>query len=80
MSVVEVIESVFLFFWVCGTYVVHHFNGLELPCAPSTCIVHHRPALCTMVHRGDLLLYNIHLVVHNIALSRSGGTQDNFAC
>ena len=26
----------------------------ELLCAPSTCIVHHRPALCTMVHKGDL--------------------------
>ena len=27
--------------WLCGTYVVHHFNGTELCCAPSTCVVHH---------------------------------------
>ena len=33
---------VYLSAWVCGTYVVHHFkfNGTELCCAPSTCIVH----------------------------------------
>ncbi len=40
--------------WLCGTYVtvVHHFNSTDLPCAPSTCIVHHRPVLCTMAHKG----------------------------
>ena len=32
--------------WVCGTYVVHHFNGAELHCAPPTCVVDHRHALC----------------------------------
>ncbi len=44
---------------VCGSYLVHHFVGtklgtklamlctIDLHCAP-------RPALCTMVHKGDL--------------------------
>ena len=27
--------------WVCGTYVVHHFDSAELCCAPLTCVVHH---------------------------------------
>ncbi len=27
--------------WVCGSYLVHHFNGIELY------VVYHRPALCT---------------------------------
>ena len=42
--------------WVCGTYIVHHFNGTKLCCAPSTCIciMHNRPALCTMVGLWDL--------------------------
>ncbi len=31
--------------WVCGAYVVQHFNGTELHCAPSTCRVYHWPAL-----------------------------------
>ncbi len=42
------------FVYVCGTYIVRHLNGTELRCAPSTCVVHHRPvflhqqpALCT---------------------------------
>ncbi len=47
--------------WVFETYnyAVHNFNGTELHCAPSTCVVHHRLALCiffvlcTMLHRGD---------------------------
>ena len=34
--------------WVCETFVVHHLNGTGLHCAPPTCIVHHRPALCTV--------------------------------
>ncbi len=28
--------------WVCGTYVVHHFNGTEVRCAPLTCGVHQK--------------------------------------
>ncbi len=32
---------------VCGTYVVHHFNGTELCCTPLTCVVHHRPTFWT---------------------------------
>ncbi len=40
---------------ICGTYIVHHFNGTGLRCAPLTCIVHHRPELCTIVHTGDPL-------------------------
>ena len=34
--------------WIFGSYLEHHFVGTELCCAPSTCVVHHRPALCTM--------------------------------
>ena len=26
---------------------------IDLRCAPLTCLVHHRPALCTIVHKGD---------------------------
>ncbi len=33
---------------------MHHLIGTGLHCAPLTCIVHHRPALCNMVHKGDL--------------------------
>ena len=42
--------------YFCGTYIVHQYNGTELHCAPSICIVHHRPALCAMVcwHYGGL--------------------------
>ncbi len=42
------------YIWVCGSYDVHQFNGPGLRCAPPTCVVHHQPALCTMVHKGDL--------------------------
>ena len=28
--------------------------GQSYTCAPSTCVVHHQPALCTIVHKGDL--------------------------
>ena len=38
---------------ICGTYVVHHFNGIELRLAPSTCIVHHWYVLCTILHKAD---------------------------
>ncbi len=48
---------------LCGTYVVHHCNGTELPCAPSACIVHHQRVLCNMVHKGDLRSKG---VTHNI--------------
>ncbi len=40
-SVVEVTESVSsvcLSAWVCGSYLVRHFVGTELLCAPPTCI------------------------------------------
>ncbi len=45
--------------WVCGTYItsMHHFVGTGLRCAPSTCIVYHRPAVCTRVHKEDLFLF-----------------------
>ena len=39
--------------WVCETYIVHYLVSTGLPCAPLTCVVHHQPALCTMVHKGD---------------------------
>ncbi len=29
-------------------------SPLRLCCTPSPCILHHRPVLCTMVHKGDL--------------------------
>ena len=40
-----------LLWWVCATYIVHHFNSTELCCAPSTCVVHDQPPVCTMVHK-----------------------------
>ena len=39
--------------WICESYVVHHLNGTGLCYAPLTCIVHDRPAMCTMMHKGD---------------------------
>ena len=33
--------------------VVHRCNGTKLRYAPSTCIVHHWPVFCTMVHKKD---------------------------
>ena len=43
---------------------MYHLMGTELHCAPASCAVHHRPALCTMVHKGDhlisMLLFKIH--------------------
>ncbi len=37
-----------------GRYVVHYLNSTGLCFEPPTCIVHHWPALCIMVHKGDL--------------------------
>ncbi len=31
--------SVCLSVWVCETYIVHHFVGTALRCAPPTCVV-----------------------------------------
>ena len=42
-------------------------------------IVHHWPALCTMVHNGDVCPQEVG-VVHNVALYWLGGPQDDFAC
>ena len=53
------ISPVCLSIWVCESYVEHHLNGTELHCAPSTCIVHHRPASCTMVHKGGLHFWEV---------------------
>ncbi len=72
--------------WVCGSYHVHHFVGTELCCAPSPCVVHHWPALCTIVSKGDLKLQSFlctlqvgdaqcRSMVHNIALYRWSGAQ-----
>ena len=33
---------------------MHHLMSTGLCCALSTRVVHHQPALCTMVHKGDL--------------------------
>ncbi len=44
MLVVEAIETVLCVSVSeggCGSYVVHHFNGRGLRCAPLTCIVHY---------------------------------------
>ncbi len=35
------IGPVCLSVWVCETYVVHHFLGTGLHCAPPICVVHH---------------------------------------
>ncbi len=57
---------------------------------PLTCIVHHRPALCTMVHKGDLTIFlwctyplcttkpggaQHRSMVHSIVLYPQGGAQ-----
>ncbi len=39
--------------WVCGTYIVRHFDSTELHCASSTCDVHHRHVLSTLVPKRD---------------------------
>ncbi len=31
---------------------MHHCSGTELRGTPSTCVVHHQPALCAMVQKG----------------------------
>ncbi len=41
----NVISPMCLSVWVCGGYVVHHFNSIELCCAPST-------VLFSMVNQG----------------------------
>ncbi len=60
---------------------------IDLRCAPSTCVVHHKLALCTMVHvhKGDLIFFRSRgqpllmytLVGHNVALYWLGGAHDN---
>ena len=57
---------------------MHHFNVTELRCAPSTCTVHHWPALCTMVHKGDLFFVPRLNIVHYVALYWLGGAHDDF--
>ena len=47
------------------TYVVHYLVGTGLCCAPPTC-VHHRPALCTMVYKGDLCPQEVGVAACNI--------------
>ncbi len=54
VKVIELVPSVCPFVWVCSTSGVHHCNGSELCCAPSACVVHLWPALCTIVHKGHL--------------------------
>ncbi len=48
------LSPVCLSVWVCETCAVHHFVGKGLHCAPTICIVPYRPALYTMVNKGDL--------------------------
>ena len=67
-SAVGVIESVLfvcLCIWVCETYVVHHFVGTGLCCAPPTCIVHHWPAFSLL---DRLLKYHFQAAVQETAL------------
>ena len=66
---------------VCGTYVVHDFNGTErtigLHCVPPTCVVHHGAQgrlddTCMFGVRHFTMqfvpTYMYTLVVHNVAL------------
>ena len=69
-SVVEVMESVpsvclsvCLSVQVCESYIVHHLVGTKPRCAPSTCIVHHRATLCTMMHKWVCERYVVHHLV-----------------
>ncbi len=41
------------------TYIVHYLNRTGLCHAPLTCIVYPQPALCTMVHKWDLFLWEV---------------------
>ncbi len=41
-------------------------------CTFDLCIVHHRPALCTIVNKG--------VTLHHVALYWLGGAQDDFSC
>ena len=66
---------------VCGSYIVHHFVGTWLCCAPSTCVVHHRPVLCTMTQCTKCsFVWTYTFVVHNVALYWLGGAHDDFSC
>ncbi len=38
------IGAIYMSVWVCETYIVQHFVGTGLSGAPTTYIVHHRPA------------------------------------
>ena len=45
--------------YVAVRAVLQQFNGTELCCAPSACAVYHRNVLCTIVHKGDLLFWEV---------------------
>ncbi len=70
----------YLSVWVCRSYVVHHFNGTEVCCAPSTYFVHRWPALFTMVYNVVLPVPTYTLVVQNVALYWLGGAHDDLSC
>ena len=56
-GVIFSVPSVYVSVCICRTYVVHHFVSTELLCAPSTCVVHPWPALCTMLLHSCMLRY-----------------------
>ena len=58
-QIICLVVSVRLSYWVCENYVVHYLNGAGLRWSPPTCTVHHWPALCTMVHKGGLCLWEV---------------------
>ena len=54
---------------------MHHLVSTGLRCAPPTCLVHHQPALCTMVHKGDLSNTN-----HAVYYVRARTSMYEFVC
>ena len=63
-NISHILVGVMRFVTAGDSYVVHHLLGTGLCCAPPTCVVNHQHALS----------------VHNVALCRLGGAQDDFAC
>ncbi len=69
----------FFYHWFCPTVCL---GFSELCCAPPTCVVHHRLALCTMVHKGELCSWEVGVTpgIFSVALYWLDGAQDDFAC
>ncbi len=59
--------------WVHGSYVVHHFNGTQLRCAPSTCTDPEYDHLVVHNVYIQIKVHNVHVVVYRYV--HFGGAQ-----